>query len=113
MEATALATTASLEQMPMMLANAGLSSDDASLQAALAASQQQQQSGQLPGTMRAELIGHLQPCMTEIYLYIDARMADYIRTHPYDARRTAHPGWARPVRPTICVWGKAQMGAAL
>ena len=60
MEATALATTASLEQMPMMLATAGLSSDDASLQAALAASQQQQQSGggQLPGTMRAELIGH-------------------------------------------------------
>ena len=34
-------------------------------------------------TMRAELIGHYQPCMTEIYLHIDARMADYIRTHPY------------------------------
>ena len=33
-------------------------------------------------TMRAELIGHFQPCMTEIYLHIDARMADYIRTHP-------------------------------
>ena len=33
--------------------------------------------------MRVELIGHFQPCMTEIYLYIDARMADYIRTHPY------------------------------
>ena len=27
------------------------------------------------GTMRVELIGHCQPCMTEIYLYIDARMA--------------------------------------
>ena len=110
MEATALATVASLEQMPMMLANAGLSTDDAALQTGLAASQQQQQSGggQLPGTMRAELIGHFEPCMTEIYLHID-----YIRTHPYDARRTAHPGWARPVRPTICVWGKAQMGAAL
>ena len=33
-------------------------------------------------TMRAELIGHFEPCMTEIYLHIDARMADYIRTHP-------------------------------
>ena len=43
--------------------------------------------GSLPGeinepTMRAELIGHSKPCITEIYLYIDARMADYIRTHP-------------------------------
>ena len=36
----------------------------------------------LNGTMRAELIGHFQPCMTDIYLHIDARMADYIRTHP-------------------------------
>ena len=34
-------------------------------------------------TMRAKLIGHFQPCITEIYLHIDARMADYIRTHPY------------------------------
>ena len=34
-------------------------------------------------TMRAELIGDFEPCMTEIYLHIDARMADYIRTHPY------------------------------
>ena len=33
--------------------------------------------------MRAELIGHFEPCMTDIYLHIDARMADYIRTHPY------------------------------
>ena len=33
-------------------------------------------------TMRAELIGHFEPCMTEIYLHIDARVADYIRTHP-------------------------------
>ena len=33
--------------------------------------------------MRAELIGHFKPCMTEIYLYIDARMAYYIHTHPY------------------------------
>ena len=33
--------------------------------------------------MRAELIGHFKACMTEIYLHIDARMADYIRTHPY------------------------------
>ena len=36
-----------------------------------------------PTTMRVELIGHFQPCMTDIYLHIDARMADYIRTHPY------------------------------
>ena len=34
-------------------------------------------------TMRAELIGHFEACMTEIYLHIDARVADYIRTHPY------------------------------
>ena len=27
-------------------------------------------------------IGHFQPCTTDIYLHIDARMADYIRTHP-------------------------------
>ena len=33
--------------------------------------------------MRVELIGHFKPCMTEIYLYIDARMAYYIHTHPY------------------------------
>ncbi len=32
--------------------------------------------------VRAELIGHFKPCMTDIYLHIDARMADYIRTHP-------------------------------
>ena len=25
---------------------------------------------------------HCKACMTEIYLHIDARMADYIRTHP-------------------------------
>ena len=35
------------------------------------------------GTMRAELIGHVKPCMTDIYIHIDARMADYIRTHLY------------------------------
>eukprot|EP01048_Picozoa_sp_COSAG05_P016812 COSAG05_NODE_2215_length_3380_cov_6.954282_5_plen_224_part_00 len=29
------------------------------------------------------LIGHLQPCMTEIDLHIAARMGDYIATHPY------------------------------
>ena len=28
-------------------------------------------------TMRVELIGHFKTCMTEIYLHIDARMADY------------------------------------
>ena len=33
-------------------------------------------------TMRAELIGHFEPCMTDIYIHTDARMADYIRTHP-------------------------------
>ena len=33
--------------------------------------------------MRAELIGHFKACMTDIYLHIDARVADYIRTHPY------------------------------
>ena len=33
-------------------------------------------------TMRADIIGHFKPCMTDIYLHIDARMADYIHTHP-------------------------------
>ena len=33
-------------------------------------------SHQAEPTMRAELIGHFEPCMTEIYLHIDARMAD-------------------------------------
>ena len=28
-------------------------------------------------------IGHFKPCMTDIYLHIDARMADYMATHPY------------------------------
>ena len=32
--------------------------------------------------VRVQLIGHLKPCMTEIYLHIVARMADYIATHP-------------------------------
>ena len=39
--------------------------------------------------MRAELIGHFQPCVTDIYLHIDARMADYIRTHPYPSLAAA------------------------
>eukprot|EP01048_Picozoa_sp_COSAG05_P019906 COSAG05_NODE_3244_length_2213_cov_40.222751_2_plen_48_part_00 len=33
--------------------------------------------------VRVHLIGHLQTCMTEIYLHIVARMADYMDTHPY------------------------------
>ena len=37
---------------------------------------------QVHHTMRAELIGHFEPCMTENYLHIDARMADYMATHP-------------------------------
>ena len=37
-------------------------------------------------TMRAELIGHLKACMTEIYLHIDARVADYIRRHLAELR---------------------------
>ena len=32
--------------------------------------------------VRVDIIGHLKSCMTDIYLHIDARMADYIRTHP-------------------------------
>ena len=45
------------------------------------------------GTMRAELIGHFQPCMTDIYLHIDARMADNYQL--------AQPG---PVQPTRWDW---------
>ena len=33
-------------------------------------------------TIRVELIGHFKPCITDIYLHIDARMSDYIHTHP-------------------------------
>ena len=33
-------------------------------------------------TMRADIIGHFKPCMNDIYIHIDARMADHIRTHP-------------------------------
>ena len=42
--------------------------------------------------MRTELIGYFEPCMTEIYLHIDARMADYIRTHPYSPDMTVLRG---------------------
>ena len=38
--------------------------------------------------VRVRLIGRLQPCMTEIYLHIVARMTDYIDTHPYIAQRS-------------------------
>ena len=34
-----------------------------------------------PLQVRVAIIGHFNPCMTDIYLHIDARMADYIRTH--------------------------------
>ena len=53
-------------------------------------------------TMRVQLIGHFKPCMTGIYLHIDARMADYIRTHPYAARQSlpAHRRNARASAPT-------------
>eukprot|EP01048_Picozoa_sp_COSAG05_P007930 COSAG05_NODE_579_length_8556_cov_44.773679_18_plen_76_part_00 len=37
--------------------------------------------------------------MTEIYLHIDARMADYIRTHPYDS--TTNPRASVPL--CLCV----------
>ena len=32
------------------------------------------------------------PCMTDIYLHIDARMADYIRTHPGSLLKLARLG---------------------
>ena len=28
------------------------------------------------------IIDHFKPCVTDVYLHIDARMADYIHTHP-------------------------------
>ena len=54
--------------------------------------------------MRAELIGHFQPCMTDMYLHIDARMADYIRTHPYrrNAATTGCPLHICHITPMIC-----------
>ena len=33
--------------------------------------------------MRVDIIGHLKSCMTDLYLDIHARTADYIHTHPY------------------------------
>ena len=36
----------------------------------------------LDTTMRAGLIGDFEPCMSDIYLHIYARLTDYIRTHP-------------------------------
>ena len=33
--------------------------------------------------MRAELIGHFQPCMTDIYLHIDARISSIILYYTY------------------------------
>ena len=53
-------------------------------------------------TMRVELIGHFKPCMPEIYLHIDARMADYIHTNPYAAK--AGPPDLRLSSYMIYVW---------
>ena len=41
--------------------------------------------------VRVQLIGHLFPCMTEIYLHIVAHMADYMATHPYYPMRLPMP----------------------
>ena len=41
--------------------------------------------------MRAELIGHFEPCMTDIYLHIDARTTDYIRTRTRMADMAERP----------------------
>ena len=50
--------------------------------------------------MRADIIGHCKPCMTDIYIHIDARMADYIRTHPYIIRTGRGDLHRDPVRPS-------------
>ena len=48
-------------------------------------------------TMRAELIVRFKPCMTEIYLKVDARISDYIHTHPYYYRYYQDlPSYPRP-----------------
>ena len=39
--------------------------------------------GNAPVRVRVHIIGHLQPCITEIYLHIFARMADYMDTPPH------------------------------
>ena len=54
--------------------------------------------------MRAELIGHFEPCMTDIYLYIYARMADYIRTHPYAGRYRLFPENLRATLAFLVAW---------
>ena len=60
--------------------------------------------------MRAELIGRFKPCMTDIYLHIDARMADYIRTHPYSSRLLWHEERVRSVQ---CASGQVEHIARL
>ena len=64
--------------------------------------------------MRAESIGHFKPCISEIYLHIDARMADHIRTHPYVGSAHTRVGvfcraWLAAAMPThagpaVLVW---------
>ena len=54
--------------------------------------------------MRGELIGHVKSCMTDIYLHIDARVADYIR--PSLPERSARIAAAAAARRT-----KARAGA--
>ena len=56
--------------------------------------------------MRADIIGHFKPCMTDIYIRIDARMADYIRTHPYAMiTHSMHPQrtFCADIVPAACV----------
>ena len=67
-------------------------------------------------TMRAELIGHFKACMTEIYLHIDARMADYICTHPYPqqmavARHTGAISKAEALESVLRISGPAPLVA--
>ena len=58
-------------------------------------------------TVRGESIDHLQPCMTDIYLHIVARMASYIAAHACTSLISDPPrtgvihGWCATHRPQV------------
>ena len=54
--------------------------------------------------MRVDIIGHLKSCMTDIYLYIDARTADSVHTHPYTRVRV----YEFSSHCVLCTWVESQ-----
>ena len=60
-------------------------------------------------TMRGELIGHFEPCMTDIYLHIFARMAYYIHQEQRQQLREAQ----RELEQLLASGGDAAAGLKL